>query len=107
MGDRVKVPMLPVVAGPHATRVQIMLYSIVLAPLAVVPYFIGLGGITYAVTSSVMGVVFLYLAWNVWRFTEGPAADTACRRLFGYSIVYLYLLFAVLLGEHVVAKFIV
>ena len=105
--ERVGVPMLPVVAGPHATRVQIMLYSIVLAPLAVVPYFIGLGGITYAITSAVLGVIFLYLAWNVWRFTEGPAADTACRKLFGFSILYLYLLFAVLLGEQVIVKFMV
>jgi heme o synthase len=103
--ERVKVPMLPVVAGAHATRVQIMLYSIVLAPLSVVPYFIGLGGITYAVVSSVLSATFLYLAWNVWRFTEGPEADTACRKLFGFSILYLYLLFAVLLGEHLVWKF--
>ena len=104
--ERVGVPMLPVVAGPHATRVQIMIYSIILAPLAVVPYFIGLGGITYAIVSTVLSATFLYLAWNVWRFTEGPVADTACRKLFGFSILYLYLLFAVLLGEHVVAKFI-
>ncbi len=104
--ERVGVPMLPVVAGPHATRVQIMIYSILLAPLAVVPYFIGLGGPVYAVVSTVLSATFLYLAWNVWRFTEGPVADTACRRLFGFSILYLYLLFAVMLGEQVVAKLI-
>ncbi|MEQ1577688.1 MAG: protoheme IX farnesyltransferase, partial [Hyphomicrobium sp.] len=104
--ERVGVPMLPVVAGPHATRVQIMLYSLVLAPLAVAPYFIGLGGITYGIVSTVLSAMFLYFAWNVWRFTEGPAADTACRKLFGFSILYLYLLFAVLLGEHVIARII-
>ncbi len=103
--ERVGVPMLPVVAGPHATRVQIMIYSVILAPLAVLPSFIGLGGVTYGIVSTVLSAMFVYLAWNVWRTTEGAEADTACRRLFGFSILYLYLLFAVLLGEQVVAKF--
>ena len=103
--ERVNVPMLPVVAGAHATRVQIMIYSVLLAPLAVVPSFIGLGGIVYGITSTVLGIMFLYFAWNVWRHTEGPEAATACRKLFGFSILYLYLLFAVLLGEQVVWKF--
>jgi len=102
--ERVGVPMLPVVAGARATRVQIMIYSVILAPLAVVPSFIGLGGIVYGITATVLGIMFLYLAWNVWRFTEGPEADKACRKLFGFSILYLYLLFAVLLGEQLVSK---
>jgi len=90
---------LPVVAGPQATRVQIMLYSLILAPLGVVPYFIGLGGIAYAAVSAVMGAMFLYYAWNVWRTTEGPAADSACRKLFGFSILWLFALFAFILAE--------
>jgi heme o synthase len=102
--ERVGVPMLPVVAGPAATRFQILMYSLVLVPLGVAPYFIGLGGVVYAVFATVLGAVFLYLACNVYRITEGPAADTACKKLFGFSILYLYLLFAVLLGEHVVAR---
>ncbi len=102
--ERVGVPMLPVVAGPDATRRQILAYSIVLVPLAVVPAFIGLGGIAYGITSIVLGVVFLALAVNVWRIREGREADQACKRLFWFSILYLYLLFAVLLVESAVMK---
>ncbi len=104
--ERVGVPMLPVVAGPAATRFQILMYSLLLAPLGVAPYFIGLGGIVYAAFATVLGAAFLYFAINVYRITEGPAADSACKKLFGFSILYLYVLFAVLLGEHVVARFV-
>jgi protoheme IX farnesyltransferase len=98
--ERAGVPMLPVVAGLRETRRQILLYSLLLAPLAVTPAFVCLGGPVYAVTSVVLGVIFVGLAVNVWRVTEGREADHAARRLFGFSILYLFLLFAVLLAEH-------
>ena len=97
--ERVGVPMLPVVAGLAETRRQILLYSIVLAPLAVTPYFIGLGGVAYLAFSIVLGAVFLWLAVKVYRTTEGREADAAAKQLFWFSILYLYLLFAVLLVE--------
>jgi protoheme IX farnesyltransferase len=102
--ERVGVPMLPVVAGPDETRRQILLYSLVLTPLAVMPYVIGLGGIVYAVVSVVLGLIFLRLAFNVWRVREGREADAAAKRLFTFSIFYLFLLFAVILGEHLALK---
>ncbi|MGE0023110.1 MAG: heme o synthase [Hyphomicrobium sp.] len=102
--ERVGVPMLPVVAGPDETRRQILLYSLVLAPLAVTPYFIGLGGLVYLVTSVGLGLSFLYLALKVWRVREGREADHAAKQLFGFSILYLFVLFGVILGEHVALK---
>ena len=102
--ERVGVPMLPVVAGPDETRRQILLYSLVLVPLAVSPYVIGLGGIIYGVSSVVLGLIFLWLAVKVWRTREGREADYAAKQLFGFSILYLFLLFGVLLGEHLVMK---
>jgi protoheme IX farnesyltransferase len=105
--ERVGVPMLPVVAGPDETRRQILLYSLVLTPLAVMPYVIGLGGIVYAVVSVVLGLIFLQLAFKVWRIREGREADHAAKRLFTFSIFYLFLLFAVILGEHIALKLMV
>jgi protoheme IX farnesyltransferase len=102
--ERVGVPMLPVVAGADETRRQILLYSLVLTPLAVAPYFIGLGGVVYLATSVVLGLVFLHLALKVWRIREGREADHAAKQLFGFSILYLFLLFGVILGEHLVTK---
>jgi len=102
--ERVGVPMLPVVAGAAETRRQIWLYSLVLVTLAIVPSLIGFAGPVYAVTSVVLGAIFLHLAWKVREVTEGREADSAAKRLFGFSILYLFLLFAVILGEHAVAR---
>ena len=99
--ERAGVPMLPVVAGADETRRQILLYSILLAPLAVVPAFVGLGGTAYLVASSLLGMLFVGFAVQVYRVRAGPEAEIATRRLFAFSILYLFLLFAVLLAEHV------
>ena len=98
--ERVGVPMLPVVAGPAETRRQIVLYSWALVPLATLPSFMGFAGNLYLVTSVVSGAVFLYFADRVRRITEGREGDRAAKQLFLYSILYLFLLFVVLLGEH-------
>lgn len=97
--ERVGVPMLPVVAGLAETRRQILIYSILLVPLAILPYAIGLGGLTYLAFSVVLGAGFLWLAIKVYTTTEGREADAAAKQLFWFSILYLYLLFAVLLVE--------
>ena len=92
---RAGVPMLPVVAGDKATRSQIWLYSLLLAPLGLTPAAVGLGGPLYLAVSAVLGVLFLVLAWQV-RVSEGAVA---AKRLFAFSILYLFLLFALLLAE--------
>jgi protoheme IX farnesyltransferase len=104
---RVGVPMLPVVAGPEETRRQIWLYSLVLVMLALVPTFIGMAGVAYLIAAAGLGAMFLYLAWRVRKVTEGRAADTAARNLFGFSILYLFLLFAVMLTEHLAVQWLI
>jgi protoheme IX farnesyltransferase len=105
--ERVGVPMLPVVAGPQETRKQILIYSILLVPLGVVPYFIGLGGVAYLVSSVALGLGFLGLAVKVYFTREGREADTAARQLFWFSILYLYVLFSVLLVEASIGRILV
>lgn len=100
--ERVGVPMLPVVAGGAETRRQILIYSALLAPLSVTPAFIGLGGLAYLVTAVALGAVFLALAIKVYRVREGREADHAAKELFGFSLLYLFMLFAVILVEQLV-----
>jgi heme o synthase len=107
------VPMLPVVAGPKATRRQILIYSLIFAPLALAPAFTGLGGPIYLGVAGGGALVFLLLAWRVFRSHAGEARGEAgdglydvragardARNLFAFSILYLALIFATLLGEH-------
>jgi heme o synthase len=99
---RAGVPMLPVVAGPDATRLQILLYTIVLVAIAVAPWPLGYFDAGYGVTSLALGAGMLWLAVDVYRHREGVAANRACRKLFAFSILYLFALFATLLLEVVV-----
>ncbi|MGD9981055.1 MAG: heme o synthase [Hyphomonadaceae bacterium] len=97
-----RVPMLPVTHGAKATRIQIFAYSLLLAPIAVTPVLTGLGGAIYGVIAVCGGIFFIVLATRVLmsRAGEGMAAeDKRARDLFGYSILYLFALFAALLVE--------
>lgn len=99
---RAGVPMLPVVAGPDATRMQILLYTVVLVAAALAPWPLGYFDAVYGVTSLVLGAGMLAFAINVYRHREGSQALRATRRLFAFSILYLFALFATLLLEEVV-----
>jgi protoheme IX farnesyltransferase len=96
---RAGVPMLPVVAGPDATRLQILLYTVVLVAVALAPWPLGYFSAVYGVTSLALGAGMLWLAIDVHRLREGVAAARATRKLFAFSILYLFALFAVLLAE--------
>ena len=92
---KVGVPMLPVVAGPAETRRQILIYSLLLVPVTFGPWFVGVGGPLYLAGAAILGALFLIAAWRVWRI----ATDRPAKQLFGFSILYLFLLFALLLAE--------
>jgi len=93
---RANIPMLPVVAGPDATRLQILLYTAVLVAVAISPWMLGYFGPAYGVTSIVLGAGMLWFAVDVYRKRTGKQATQAARALFKFSLLYLFLLFAVL-----------
>jgi protoheme IX farnesyltransferase len=97
---RAGVPMLPVVSGRAETRRQILIYSVLLAPLGVAPWLMGFAGMTYGIAAAAGGAIFLALAVQLYRAGDTPRADKAAKLLFGYSILYLFALFAVLLIEN-------
>jgi len=97
------VPMMPVAAGARNTQLQILLYSLLLVPLAVVPYVIGMAGIVYGIASSLLGLVFLTMAFQVYKCDiETTEGERVTQNLFRYSILYLFLLFAIILVEDLV-----
>ncbi|MEC8317392.1 MAG: heme o synthase [Pseudomonadota bacterium] len=93
------VPMLPVVAGRAETRRQIVIYSVLLAPLGVAPWWLGFAGPFYGSVAAVLGGVFLLGAVRVWRDDQ----ERHCRQLFGFSILYLFAIFAMLLVDRGIA----
>ena len=83
------VPMMPLVRGRYETKKQILLYSIVLGPLGIVPFWLGTLGTIYGVTAALLGTLFIGAAWRVMR----DDSDKNCKQLFGFSIFYLFFLF--------------
>ncbi len=94
------IPMLPVVAGQAATRRQIVLYSLIMTAVAIAPWLLDLAGALYGIAASALSLVFVALAIRVGtnRATE-PAAMRPEKRLFAYSIFYLFALFAILVVD--------
>ena len=86
------VPMLPVVAGKKATQAQILLYCLLLAPLALVPSFIGMASPIYGAIALVLGAGVIWQAAVLWRATS-DTLDREAMRLFKFSILYLFLIF--------------
>jgi protoheme IX farnesyltransferase len=97
--ERAGVPMLPVVKGEDETRRQILIYSLILAPLGCVPAIVGLGGGLYTVAAGFLGAFFVMFAYACYSERVGPDAERAAKNLFAYSVLYLFLLFAALLVE--------
>jgi protoheme IX farnesyltransferase len=97
-GDYAKagVPMLPVVAGARETKKQMLLYTIVLWPVALAPTLLGLSGLLYGATALILSALFTLSAVRVSR-DEG---ERAAKQMFHFSLLYLFLLFAVLVADH-------
>jgi protoheme IX farnesyltransferase len=102
---RAGIPMLPVVAGLDETRRQILLYTLVLAPAGLTPTLFGYSGLVYGAVAFICGAIMLLLAWRVYRDRTGPAAASAAGKLFAFSLLYVFVLFAALLADNVLARF--
>jgi len=90
------LPMLPVTHGPEFTRLQVLLYTVVLFAATLLPFVHRMSGWLYLVSAIVLGGRFVQLAWQLWR----RYSDKLARQTFRYSIWYLSLLFAALLADH-------
>ena len=97
------VPMLPVTAGPAATARQILVYSILLLPASVAPAFIGLASPAFGVVAAILGGVMVWRAIPILR--SGGTDMAASRRMFGYSLFYLFVIFTALLVDRGLDQF--
>jgi heme o synthase len=93
---RAGIPMLPVVSGEAETRRQIVIYTLILAPLGVAPWLLGYASALYGIFAVMSGAAMIVLALRVRNETQGYAAS---KQMFGYSILYLFALFAMLLAD--------
>jgi protoheme IX farnesyltransferase len=95
------IPMLPNVAGEPATKLQILLYSLVLVATSFAPVSLGFSGTVYTVVATLTGVSFVYLAWRLFRTRDDVAMRRSARTLFAYSLSYLFVIFLALVTDRV------
>lgn len=101
---RAGIPMMPNVAGHASTRRQIFAYALVLAPIGVLPWVLGYTSVAYGVVSIALGIGFVWYAWKVLRMDDGDRAMKPAKALFGFSLLYLFAIFAVYLADAVVTR---
>jgi len=99
------VPMLPVVAGDRETRRQMLIYTVLLMPVALAPFAAGAAGLLYGAGAGVLSALFLVCAVRVWREDAAATGNKSAKQMFGYSIFYLFALFTLLIMDRAPAAF--
>jgi protoheme IX farnesyltransferase len=101
---RAGIPMMPNVAGQASTRRQIFAYALILAPVGVLPWALGFTTSAYGVLAVLLGAGFVRYAWKVLRMADDDHAMKPAKALFGYSLLYLFAIFAIYLADCVVGR---
>ncbi|TPL42240.1 heme o synthase [Mesorhizobium sp. B2-4-6] len=101
---RAGIPMMPNVAGQASTRRQIFAYALILAPVGVLPWALGYTTAGYGVVSAVLGAGFVWYAWKVLAMADDDRAMKPAKALFGYSLLYLFAIFAAYLVDCVLGR---
>jgi len=99
------IPMLPNVKGVAHTKVQIFVYTILLAASAMLPTVLGFAGWVYTIVAIATGAAFLFFAWRLLRTGEDVAMRKSARALFNYSLGYLFVLFLALMVDNLLLRF--
>jgi len=94
-----KIPMLPVIAGTQKTKLNILIYSLMMAPIVMAPYFFNLGGLVYLSISLIMTSYYVLLCYKLFRENRSKESNIIARKIFVYSIFYLFVIFFLLLIE--------
>ncbi|KQZ12854.1 MULTISPECIES: heme o synthase [unclassified Mesorhizobium] len=102
---RAGIPMMPNVAGEASTRRQIFAYALVLAPIGVLPWAMGYTSAVYGVAAALLGIGFVGYSWRVFTMPDSDRVMKPAKALFGYSLLYLFAIFAAYLGDSVVERF--
>ncbi len=101
---RAGIPMMPNVAGEASTRVQIFAYTMLIAPVGVLPWVLGFATAGYGLVAAALGAGFIWYAWKVLKMPDSDRAMKPAKALFAYSLLYLFAIFAAYLADAVVQR---
>ena len=99
---KANIPMLPVTSGIKTTKLNILIYSIILFPIVLAPFLLNYSGIMYASISSLLSIYYLYLCFNLFIEKKVDQEKILAKKIFGYSILYLFLIFTIILIDKII-----
>ena len=98
---KANIPMLPLTNGIENTKKNILIYSILMLPVVIVPYLIGFVSKIYLFSSLILTVYYIYLCYDLYNFKKNKFEITKAKKVFSYSILYLFLLFVLFLVDKI------
>ena len=99
---KAKIPMLPITSGIQTTKLNILIYSLLMAPVVALPYFFNFGSLFYLTTSSLMTLYYVYLCGALFKEKNNKTSNIIARKIFVYSIFYLFFIFLLILADNVI-----
>ena len=98
---RAKIPMLPIISGVKTTKINILLYALIMSPAVVAPYLFNFASLFYLIVSSIMTVYYIYLCFKLYSSKIAKVSNKIARKIFIYSIFYLFFIFLILLIDNI------
>ena len=99
---KAKIPMLPITSGIQTTKLNILIYSLLMAPVVSLPYFFNFGGLFYLTLSSLMTSYYVYLCATLFKEKNNKNSNIIARKIFIYSIFYLFFIFVLILADNII-----
>ena len=99
---KAKIPMMPVIAGIQKTKLNILMYALAMIPIVISPYFFNFASFIYLTTTLVMTIYYIFLCYKLFRENNSKKSNIIARKIFVYSIFYLFLIFLVLLIDNLI-----
>jgi len=99
---KAKIPMLPITSGIEATKLNIFIYSLILFPVVVAPYFFNFSGLIYFIFSSTLSIYYIFISYKLLKEKNSISEKKLASKLFGYSIIYLFMIFASILIDKII-----
>ena len=98
---KANIPMLPLTSGIENTKINILIYSILMLPIVIIPYLIGFVGSIYLVTSLILTFYYIFICYELYNFKKNKFEISKAKKVFSYSILYLFLLFVLFLVDKI------
>ncbi len=98
---KAKIPMLPIISGTKTTKINILVYALIMSPAVLAPYFFNFASSIYLITTSIMTTYYIYLCFKLYSSKIAKASNKIARKIFIYSIFYLFFIFLILLIDNI------